>query len=163
MRRPSIACRHAVHSLAPAPLQHVWISDDLLALAFNRFFRVSCPHQKRHGSHVPGPLEARRRASKRRMTVQTGMYPSGASLPPLFDFGALFRVRETGEPRWRYEAPSPTRNDPLDPCMSQLQPEHGKQDANGPSIWQPSTATNSRTSFNSLRVTACYIARILQY
>jgi hypothetical protein len=119
MRRPSIACRHAVQSLASASVQYVWISDDLLALVVNRFFRASCSHQKRHGSHVPGPLEARRRASKRRMTVQTGMYPSGGSLPPLFDFGALFRVRETGEPRWTYEAPSPTSIDSLDACTSQ--------------------------------------------
>lgn len=118
MRRPPIACHRAVHSLGSAPLQHIWISDDLLSLAVNRFFRASCPHhQKRHGSHVPGPLEARRRAAKRQMTVQTGMYPSGGMMPPLFDFGALFGVRERGEPRWRYEAPSPKGMPPLDLCM----------------------------------------------
>ncbi|KAF2685613.1 hypothetical protein K458DRAFT_387571 [Lentithecium fluviatile CBS 122367] len=114
MRRPPIACRRAVQSLSPAPSPHVWISDDLLALAVNRFFRVSCPHQTRHGSHVPGPLEARRRAAKRRMTVQMGMPPPGGLMPPLFHFGALFGVRERGEPSWRYEAPSLKRTEPLD-------------------------------------------------
>lgn len=44
----------------------VWVSDALLADAFARFVRVSQSH-KRHHSYVPGPLEARRRLSRRRM------------------------------------------------------------------------------------------------
>jgi hypothetical protein len=28
-------------------------------------------------------------------------------MPPLFNLGVLFGVRERGEPSWRYEAPSP--------------------------------------------------------
>jgi len=42
----------------------IWISDALLAASFNHFARGS----RRHGSHVPGPLEARRRTAKRRNT-----------------------------------------------------------------------------------------------
>ncbi|KIW45198.1 uncharacterized protein PV06_03600 [Exophiala oligosperma] len=41
----------------------LWISDGLLADTFARF----C-HQKRHGSNVPGPLEAQRRTSRRKNT-----------------------------------------------------------------------------------------------
>ncbi|KAL2441143.1 hypothetical protein ABEF94_013509 [Exophiala dermatitidis] len=41
----------------------VWISDALLADTFTRF----C-HHKRYGSSVPGPLEAQRRATKRKNT-----------------------------------------------------------------------------------------------
>jgi hypothetical protein len=48
--------------------------------------------------------------------MQTAMYPSGG-MPPLFDFGALFGVRQRGEPSWRYEAPSLKRAEPLDLCM----------------------------------------------
>ena len=129
MRRPSIACRRAVHSLAPVPLQHVWISDDLLALAVNRFFRATCPHQRRHGSNVPGPLEARRRATKRGMTVQAAMSPSGGMMPPLFDFGALFGVRQRAEPSWRYEAPTLKTAEPLGLCKFNWQSEYVQKEA----------------------------------
>ncbi|KAF3025221.1 hypothetical protein E8E15_004592 [Penicillium rubens] len=46
-------------------LDHPWISDDLLAATFRRFANG----QRRHGSCVPGPLEARRRLAKRRNTA----------------------------------------------------------------------------------------------
>jgi hypothetical protein len=115
MRRPSIACQRAVQSLhVPAP-HYVWVPDDFLSLAVHRFFRFPCPHQKRHGSHVPGPLEARRRAAKRRMTVSTGFCPDDAFAAP-FGLGALFGFRANPQPSWRYEPPSlPQNTTPLDP------------------------------------------------
>ncbi|EOA89607.1 uncharacterized protein SETTUDRAFT_175630 [Exserohilum turcica Et28A] len=114
MRRPPLACRRAVQSLQLPTPHHIWISDDLLALALNRFFRSSCPHQRRHGSHVPGPLEARRRAAKRRMTVSAGFYPPD-HLSSLFNLGALFGFRKDTQPTWRYEAPTlQQRADTLD-------------------------------------------------
>ena len=119
MRRPPIACRRVVHSLQnPPSAQHVWISDDLLAVAFNRFFPSSCPQQKRHGSHTPGPLEARRRAAKRRMTVSAGFCPQHP-FPSTFNWRAWFGLRKKSQPAWTYEAPSLQRNppDPLDPSM----------------------------------------------
>lgn len=105
MRRPPIVCRQAVQSLQPPGPHHVWISDDLLSSTFHNFFRNSCPQQKRHGSHVPGPLEARRRAAKRRMTVPANFYPQD-SFPPAFSLGALFGFRSNPQPSWRYEPPS---------------------------------------------------------
>lgn len=44
---------------------HVWISDGFLHREIHQFIlsRIS----RRHGSFVPGPLEARRRAAKRRI------------------------------------------------------------------------------------------------
>ncbi|RAR12134.1 hypothetical protein DDE83_004262 [Stemphylium lycopersici] len=115
MRRPPVACRRAVQSLQSPAAQPIWISDDLLTLALNRFFRSSCPHQKRHGSHVPGPLEARRRAAKRRMTVSAGFYPQD-NFPSLLNLGALFGFRKDSQPTWRYEAPSlQHHSEPLDP------------------------------------------------
>ncbi|KAF2033339.1 hypothetical protein EK21DRAFT_58964, partial [Setomelanomma holmii] len=105
MRRPPIACRRAVQSLQPPSAQHIWVSDELLSSTFNRFFRNSGPRQKRHGSHVPGPLEARRRATKRRMTVSASFYPQD-NFPPSFSLGALFGFRSSPQPSWRYEPPS---------------------------------------------------------
>jgi hypothetical protein len=105
MQRSPIACRRAVHSLNPPPSSYVWITDDLLDLTVNRFFRSGCRHQKRHGSQVPGPLEARRRAVKRRMTLQAHLPSAGPSLP-LFSFGALFAGRLSPKQLWRYEPPS---------------------------------------------------------
>jgi hypothetical protein len=105
MRRPPIVCCRAVQSLQPTAPQHIWISDELLSSTLHRFFRNSSPHQKRHGSHVPGPLEARRRAAKRRMTVSANFYPQD-SFPSSFNLGALFGFRSSPQPSWRYEPPS---------------------------------------------------------
>jgi hypothetical protein len=120
MRRPSIACRRAVQSLQTPLPQHIWISDDLLASTFRQFFRSSCRQQKRHGSHVPGPLEARRRAAKRRMSLSVNDYPQD-SFPSSFNLGALFGFgRSSSQPSWRYEPPSLQRDtsEPLDTCMA---------------------------------------------
>ncbi|KAF2702648.1 hypothetical protein K504DRAFT_508763 [Pleomassaria siparia CBS 279.74] len=109
MRRPSIDCRRAAHSIASPPLQHIWISDDLLTRTFHQFFHQffhrECAHQRRHGSHVPGPLEARRRAVKRRMTAQAHVSPPGG-VPLPFSFGALLGYKSSSQPVWRYEPPS---------------------------------------------------------
>jgi hypothetical protein len=118
MRRPPIACRRAVQSLQPSPPQHIWISDDLLSSALHRFFRLSCPHQKRHGSHVPGPLEARRRAAKRRMSLSANFYPQD-SFPSSLSLSALFGFGPNSQPSWRYEPPSlRSQSEPVDHRMS---------------------------------------------
>lgn len=80
--------RAAVRVLQTSPThaQHIWISDDLLAQAFSRFtLAVNSTGSKRHGSNVPGPLEARKRAARRRMV---GLAQHQAS--PMPDFGSLF-------------------------------------------------------------------------
>ncbi|KEF60093.1 uncharacterized protein A1O9_04943, partial [Exophiala aquamarina CBS 119918] len=51
------------HSISSQPANFVWISDALLTQTLSRFCQ-----QRRHGSCVPGPLEARRRASRRKTT-----------------------------------------------------------------------------------------------
>ncbi|OAL54838.1 hypothetical protein IQ07DRAFT_278206 [Pyrenochaeta sp. DS3sAY3a] len=127
MRRPPLSCRRAVQSLQPTP-QHIWISDDLLNLAVNQFFRNACPHQKRHGSHVPGPLEARRRAAKRRMTVSANFYPQ-ENFPPPISLAALFGFRKASPPAWRYEPPSLSHRDtPFDFPSTALNPSAHSSD-----------------------------------
>lgn len=121
MRRPPIACQRAVQSLHSPALQHVWIADDQLSIAVNRFFRTTCPYQKRHGSHVPGPLEARRRAAKRRMTASAAFYPQDHFLPS-FNLRALFAFRRSPSPAWQYQPPSlpkhvPSVDDALKPPL----------------------------------------------
>ncbi|KAH7094992.1 hypothetical protein FB567DRAFT_511484 [Paraphoma chrysanthemicola] len=163
MRRPPIACRRAVQSLHPPSAQHIWVSDELLSSTFNRFFRDSCPHQRRHGSHVPGPLEARRRAAKRRMTVSANFYPQD-SFPLSFSLGALFGLRSSPQPSWKYEPPSLRKDrDNLD---SEAPLEHGKEyntaaweipdtithassrSDNSPTVAETSTQTTSLISQN---------------
>ncbi|KAJ5460621.1 uncharacterized protein N7458_002173 [Penicillium daleae] len=63
------AYRHALKPTAAPTFDHLWISDDLLAATFRRFANG----QRRHGSCVPGPLEARRRLAKRRNTALAGL------------------------------------------------------------------------------------------
>lgn len=63
------AYRHALKPPATPTIDHLWISDDLLAATFRRFANG----QRRHGSCVPGPLEARRRLAKRRNTALAGI------------------------------------------------------------------------------------------
>ncbi|KAF2870942.1 hypothetical protein BDV95DRAFT_50149 [Massariosphaeria phaeospora] len=113
-RSPSV-CRRAVQSLPPTSPQHVWIPEELVSLVFLRFSRSRCPQQKRHGSHVPGPLEAKRRAAQRRMTAQAHASPQSGLPPSPFSFAALFQPRPNPGPSWRYEAPSPPK--PMAPLI----------------------------------------------
>lgn len=83
---------------------HIWVTDELLSDAFNRYVRVSHA-SRRYGSNVPGPLEARRRLAKRRM----GCAVVGASMgPPGGDFGALFGAGGGNflENNWSYKPPN---------------------------------------------------------
>ncbi|KIW24457.1 uncharacterized protein PV07_10169 [Cladophialophora immunda] len=61
----------------------VWISDALLTDTFNRF----C-HHKRYGSSVPGPLEAQRRAARRKNTSLAYASPGGISADPSIVLGS---------------------------------------------------------------------------
>jgi hypothetical protein len=75
MTRTVRASRRALASTSLPSTEAIWISDSLLAESFYRF---SCA-QNRHGSNVPGPMEARRRANKRRNTSLAQIGPS----PPI--------------------------------------------------------------------------------
>jgi hypothetical protein len=69
----------------------IWISDDVLAKSLRRF-----------ASSVPGPMEARRRLGKRRITQQ-----SQEQLTPASQFGGLWGFYpEVDRTKWQWEAPT---------------------------------------------------------
>ncbi|KAK8175137.1 hypothetical protein IWX90DRAFT_483245 [Phyllosticta citrichinensis] len=112
MRPTPRACRAAVHSIVPRNSQALWITDDALADALQRYTNVSDAARrsgsKRFGSNVPGPLEARRRRTGRRMGGLSSAVGPPDALP---DFGALFggpsAARTPIEKSWKWEPPRP--------------------------------------------------------
>ena len=68
-------CRLAIPRQVTDPLS---VFDDILNDAISRF--TLCKFSRRHGSSIPGPLEARRRAAKRR--VMNLASPAGVGLDP---------------------------------------------------------------------------------
>ena len=114
--------RRASHSSTPSRLDWVWIPDQLLSSAFHRF-AVSHHHplQRRNGSNVPGPLEARRRLARRRVNylnsrADTGIESSSLPPPPAPSFTLQWLSelwKDDSEPSWTYQPPSPQRRDLL--------------------------------------------------
>ncbi|KAI4107375.1 MAG: hypothetical protein L6R37_001736 [Teloschistes peruensis] len=98
--------RHACRFAAPPPSDLVWISDDILNHALHRFTLLRVP--RRHGSTIPGPLEARKRTAKRRMmglvpTATGGLHPhpgflSGLKREQESQQGFQWRNPETAQP-----------------------------------------------------------------
>lgn len=95
-----LVCRRAVqHGFLPIS-DHVWISDEMLSAAMHRF-KLSRSH-RRHGSSVPGPLEASRRLAKRRMM---GLAVPGGGAGS--DVGAILGLGgESKRGSWQWEAPA---------------------------------------------------------
>lgn len=76
------AYRHALQPSSGTIVDYMWIGDDFLASTFRRFNNT----QRRHGSRVPGPLEARRRLLGRRNTVSANLDVPGSHV----EIAALF-------------------------------------------------------------------------
>ncbi|RDL34640.1 uncharacterized protein BP5553_07768 [Venustampulla echinocandica] len=101
----TFACRRAVQRKLPPSSDTIWISDDALHHAFQRFALHSTT-TKRHGSFVPGPLEARRRLGKRRMAYASEPTPTSP-----FTFGSLWNIFG-GEDRTSFQWEAPTTRSP---------------------------------------------------
>ena len=125
MHVPTYSLHCTLHALSTLPalmpcrtpsavtynLKHIFITDEVLSDAFHRFARISHTH-RRHGSNVPGPLEARRRLAKRKMGMAAVI---NTTPPPGGDFGALFgfgaeppgkATKSRLEKGFRWEAPT---------------------------------------------------------
>ncbi|KAL4970712.1 class I SAM-dependent methyltransferase [Aspergillus stella-maris] len=87
------ASRHTPLSSSTPLLDHVWISEELLASSFGRFVNGQ---QRRYESRVPGPLEARRRLARRRNTALA----SAASLLPGEDIACLLGKNGKEHMKW---------------------------------------------------------------
>ncbi|KAK4128766.1 hypothetical protein N657DRAFT_652354 [Parathielavia appendiculata] len=86
MTAPTSHCRRALQRQIAPCRDAVWITDGLLASAFERYCRVS-KTWNRKASNVPGPLEGQRRLGRRRMGDASTWYcpptpPSWAFLTP---------------------------------------------------------------------------------
>ena len=118
LHRPT---RSASMLSVPAPSSSsifVWISDDVLNDTLSRFTKVTVPKLrcKRHGSHVPGPLEANRKLSRRRMAghVVARQGQPGATptvLTDMLSFGQQQQQQQqqrTGTRKTSWEPPAST-------------------------------------------------------
>lgn len=98
--RPLTCCR-ALQRQCPEAPESIWLSDEILFTAFQRFCAVS-KTTRRYGSFVPGPLEARRRLGKRRMTHISEASPTYES-QAAFSWHFLGSVDRT---QWQWQAPT---------------------------------------------------------
>ncbi|TID14336.1 fungal specific transcription factor domain containing protein [Venturia nashicola] len=98
------SCRHVARSIPASNLFPLYISDEVLDNAFDRFLSVSRT-AKRYGSCVPGPLEAQRRLAKRRMA---GLVTMGGSAA--FDVGFLFGSGPPTRDELKWHAPAKNEN-----------------------------------------------------
>ncbi|KAL8655139.1 MAG: hypothetical protein Q9226_003163 [Calogaya cf. arnoldii] len=92
--------RHACRFAATHPTDHIWISDDFLNHALSRYVQLYVG--RRHGSAIPGPLEARKRAAKRRMM---GLAPTTAGLDPHPGFLAGLGQGHENQQSWQWQSP----------------------------------------------------------
>ncbi|KAK3897803.1 hypothetical protein C8A05DRAFT_19502 [Staphylotrichum tortipilum] len=102
MSHPASHCRRALQRQISPPRDSVWISDGLLASAFERYCRVS-QTWNRKASNVPGPLESRRRLGRRRMADASTWH--GPPTPPPWAFLAPLNLTQ-----WTWQPPSLTRD-----------------------------------------------------
>lgn len=138
---PQLHNASRAHIAKKSSSSHVWISDQLLSDTFASFART----HRRHGSNVPGPLEAQRRAKGRRATTvthapavpaadiralnaarpQRGWWNSGkngAALPGLFDWSlGLFDSSLRSQPREASRSDK-AKNEELDSLKETLSP-----------------------------------------
>ena len=104
----SKACCQRVQPVS-GPSEYVWISDNLLTCLLHRF--TISKSSRRNGSSVPGPLEAQKRQSKRRMMnmANTG---SGAAI----DVGLLMgHERKAPQHNWTWQSPGVPHLKPIQP------------------------------------------------
>lgn len=83
-----------------APKDHIWVSEDVLNSAMRHFAHGRIP--RRHVGLAPGPLEARKRATKRRM-MNLAQVGGGEG----FDPGVLPGLGAPERVDWTWQSPTP--------------------------------------------------------
>ncbi|KAH8675695.1 hypothetical protein BX600DRAFT_507912 [Xylariales sp. PMI_506] len=95
---PSSRCCRILKRRLRSPADGRWFSESDLSHALERNLYISGVSFRRHGSHVPGPLENRKRQDRRRMGALHGFqaYPS----TPFWDLANSVDLTQ-----WRWEPP----------------------------------------------------------
>ncbi|KAL9000697.1 MAG: hypothetical protein Q9169_000733 [Polycauliona sp. 2 TL-2023] len=93
--------RYGIKLKLTHPSDHIWISDDILNHAISRYMQLHVG--RRHGSAVPGPLEARKRAAKRRVM---GLAPTLGGLDPHPAFIAGLGRGQENQQSWQWQSPN---------------------------------------------------------
>lgn len=112
--RPSPVCCRALQSHKTTPtttasVEAVWVTDDLLRRAFQRYLDVSVPKgQRRAVSFAPGPMYHRKRFGRREMTDLNSFQTVG-SLPTW----ALPNAPDMS--KWQWQPPRPELWSPYPP------------------------------------------------
>ncbi|KAL9610079.1 MAG: hypothetical protein Q9167_005187 [Letrouitia subvulpina] len=100
------------------PKSSIWISDDILNQVLHSYLYLRST--RRHVSSVPGPLEARKRATKRRMVnVSPAATHSDVELPFWGRFGQAAE-RQKWQWQWQWQEPKSTPE-----LSSKLGDDHG--------------------------------------
>ena len=92
-----VCCRRLRFNL---PKDHICIREHFRNNAMHRFAHGRVP--KRHVGLAPGPLEARKRATRRRM-MNLAQVPGGGSLDP----NVLPGLGSPGYMDWKWQCPEP--------------------------------------------------------
>ena len=101
-----MCCLAVPRQIKPHP-DPLWITDDILNNALSRV--TLSEFSRRHGSSVPGPLEARRRAAKRRLMNLAS--PAAAGVIEQSFLPGVNSGLATG---WQWQAPSiPASQEPV--------------------------------------------------
>ncbi|KAL8736576.1 MAG: hypothetical protein Q9181_002367 [Wetmoreana brouardii] len=95
--------RHVCRFAATSPPDHIWINDEVLNRTLHRFTLLRIG--RRNGSAVPGPLEARKRAAKRRMR---DLAPSAGGPHTHPGFLAGLGKGLDNEQNWQWQSPVAT-------------------------------------------------------
>ena len=99
--------------------QHLWISDDILNVAIQRFNQAVL--SKRHVSFAPGPLEARKRGTRRRLAhASQGVAGTVGDIDP----SLLSGINESARVgKWRWQGPDlPHQSPPVPPSLLSSNP-----------------------------------------
>ncbi|KAL2134180.1 hypothetical protein VTI74DRAFT_841 [Chaetomium olivicolor] len=101
MTPPASQCRAALQRPIFPSQNAIWITDSLLASAFERYCRVSRTWNRK-ASNVPGPLESQRRLGRRRMGDASSWYCPPT--PPSWAFPVPLDLSQ-----WTWKPPSLAR------------------------------------------------------
>ncbi|KAG5953547.1 hypothetical protein E4U53_005009 [Claviceps sorghi] len=94
-RSPALRRRTAPYRAAHVSSVGIWVTDAMLVQAIDKYQEFASDNRRRFNSHA-GPLESRRRASRRHMT---GLMPTSHTFPPIWQF-------DVGSSRLQWEAPT---------------------------------------------------------